>query len=61
MAAARALLLALLAILTALGILPEEVRVVIEANSDAILSGVMAAWATVAGWRAWKQRKESAV
>lgn len=56
MAAARAILLGLLAILTALGVLPEEVRVVVEANADALLSGVMGAWAIVAGFRAWKLR-----
>jgi hypothetical protein len=52
MVIARSLLLALLAALTALGLLPEELRVLIESHSEAILAGVFALWALVAGLRA---------
>jgi hypothetical protein len=52
----RALLLALLSALTALGLLPQDVHDLLHANTDAILAGLFAAWAVFAGLRARKDR-----
>ncbi len=47
----RPVVLALLAVLTATGILPPDVRAVIETHADAVVAGVLAAWAIVAAVR----------
>lgn len=47
----RPLILALLALLSAFGWISPDLKLVVEQNADAILAGVLGAWAIVAHLR----------
>lgn len=47
----RPIVLALLAALAAFGWISPELRAVVEQNADAIIAGILAAWAVVAHLR----------
>lgn len=53
----RPALLAVLSLLTVAGVLPPELKAAIEANADAVIAGVMAAWAITAAIRNRKDAK----
>lgn len=47
----RAVLLAVLALLVALGLIPASIEELIATHANAVMTGVLAAWAIVAGLR----------
>lgn len=60
MAQARAILLAVLSALVGLGLLPVEVKVVLEEHASPIIAGIFAVWTVFAQLRARKDKKEKA-
>lgn len=56
----RPLVLAIIAALSALGILPQGLKEVVEANADAVVAGVLGLWAIVA-WLRNRKEKQTAL
>lgn len=54
--AIRSALLGILSFLTLTGILPTEIKVMIEENADAVVGVILLVWSIVAAWRVRQQK-----